>query len=77
MYHAKERGRNRYKFFTAEMKTNVMRRAALLSRLRTSAEDGSMVLHYQPQFDLRRGCVVGAEALIRWKHPKLGLLSPD
>ena len=77
MYHAKERGRNRYKFFTTEMRTSVMRRAAMLSRLRSAAEDGSLVLHYQPQFDLRRGCVVGAEALLRWKHPKLGLLSPD
>jgi diguanylate cyclase (GGDEF)-like protein len=77
MYHAKERGRNRYKFFTPEMRTSVMRRAAMLSRLRSASEDGSLVLHYQPQFDLRRGCVVGAEALVRWKHPKLGLLSPD
>ena len=77
MYHAKERGRNRYKFFTSEMRTNVMRRAAMLSRLRSAAEDGSLVLHYQPQFDLRRRCVIGAEALLRWKHPKLGLLAPD
>ena len=77
MYHAKERGRNRYKFYTADMNATVLRRVALESRLRTAAEDGGLRLHYQPQYDLRRERMVGAEALLRWKHPKLGLLAPQ
>jgi diguanylate cyclase (GGDEF)-like protein len=77
MYHAKERGRNRYKFYTSDMNATVLRRVALESRLRTAAEDGGLRLYYQPQFDLRRERMVGAEALLRWKHPKLGLLAPQ
>jgi diguanylate cyclase (GGDEF)-like protein len=76
MYQAKRRGRNRYEFFTEDMKTAIVRRAALESRLRTALEQESFSLRYQPQFDLRRGRVVGAEALLRWEHPELGTLAP-
>jgi diguanylate cyclase (GGDEF)-like protein len=76
MYQAKKRGRNRYEFFTEDMNAAIVRRAALETRLRTALEHGGLALHYQPQFDLRRGRIVGAEALVRWEHPELGLLMP-
>ncbi len=76
MYQAKKRGRNRYEFFTEDMNAAILRRAALESRLRAALEEGGLALCYQPQFDLRRGRIVGAEALLRWQHPELGLLAP-
>jgi diguanylate cyclase (GGDEF)-like protein len=76
MYQAKQRGRNRYEFFTEEMNSAIRRRAALESRLRKALENEQFRVVYQPQFDLRRGRVVGVEALVRWQHPDLGLLSP-
>jgi diguanylate cyclase (GGDEF)-like protein len=76
MYQAKQRGRNRCEFYTEEMNAAIRRRATLESRLRTALEEGQFRVLYQPQFDLRRGRVVGAEALLRWEHPELGLLTP-
>ncbi|MEN8183341.1 MAG: EAL domain-containing protein [Myxococcota bacterium] len=76
MYQAKQHGRNRYEFFTEEMNSAIRRRAALETRLRAALDDGQFRVHYQPQFDLRRGRVVGVEALVRWQHPDLGLLPP-
>jgi diguanylate cyclase (GGDEF)-like protein len=76
MYHAKQQGRNRFEFYTQDMNAAVVRRVALESRLRTAAEDGGLILHYQPQFDLRRERLIGSEALLRWQHPDLGLLPP-
>jgi predicted signal transduction protein with EAL and GGDEF domain len=76
MYQAKQRGRNRYEFFTEEMNSAIRRRAALESRLRKALDNEQFRVVYQPQFDLRRGRVVGVEALVRWQHPDLGLLSP-
>jgi diguanylate cyclase (GGDEF)-like protein len=76
MYQAKQRGRNRYEFFTEEMNSAIRRRAALESRLRKALDHEQFRVLYQPQFDLRRGRVVGVEALVRWQHPDLGLLSP-
>jgi diguanylate cyclase (GGDEF)-like protein len=76
MYQAKQRGRNRYEFFTEEMNSAIRRRAALESRLRKALDKNQFRVVYQPQFDLRRGKVVGVEALVRWQHPDLGLLSP-
>ncbi len=76
MYQAKKRGRNRFEFFTEDMNAAILRRAALESRLRAAIEEGGLSLCYQPQFDLRRARIVGAEALLRWQHPELGLLAP-
>ena len=56
---------------------NTPDRLALLGELRTAATNDELVLHYQPQIDLRSGRVVGAEALVRWEHPRRGLLAPD
>jgi diguanylate cyclase (GGDEF)-like protein len=77
MYHAKKRGRNRYEFFTEQMSAAIVRRVALETGLRTAIDDGSLSVHYQPVFDLRRQRLTGAEALIRWQHSELGALPPD
>ena len=76
MYHAKEAGGGRFEFYTDEMNAALQRRLALEKRLRAALDDGGFVLHYQPQFDLTRGRIIGAEALLRWQHPELGLVSP-
>jgi len=77
MYHAKERGGGRFEFYTEDMNAAIQRRTALEERLRTALEEDGFVLHYQPQFDLTRGRIIGAEALLRWRHPELGLVSPS
>ena len=77
MHHAKERGRNRYEFYAREMNAAVLRRVSIETRLRQALEERSLVLHYQPQYDLRRSRIVGCEALIRWNHPERGLLPPS
>ncbi|MEI8394808.1 MAG: EAL domain-containing protein [Rhodospirillaceae bacterium] len=76
MYHAKDGGRNRCSFFNFGMNANAGERLALRNELRLALEKGEFVLHYQPQIDLGSGAVVGAEALIRWQHPELGLVPP-
>jgi diguanylate cyclase (GGDEF)-like protein len=76
MYHAKQRGGNRFDFYTEDMNAAIQRRVALEDRLRTALERREFLIHYQPQFDLTRGRIIGAEALLRWKHPELGLVSP-
>src|SRR5205823_8979791 len=52
-------------------------RLALVAELRKAIEDDELVVHYQPKVDLARGQVVGLEALVRWPHPRLGLVPPD
>jgi diguanylate cyclase (GGDEF)-like protein/PAS domain S-box-containing protein len=76
MYRAKESGRNVYQLYTVEMQTRVTERLALESRLRQALARGEFELHYQPQVDLRSNRVFGCEALIRWKQPELGMVSP-
>ena len=76
MYHAKESGRNNYQFFTQDMNTRALERLSLERSLRRAVERGELRLHYQPQYNVRNGRVVGLEALIRWEHPDLGLLPP-
>ncbi len=77
MYRAKEMGKNNYQFFKTEMNTRAFERLTLENNLRRALERNEFELHYQPQLDLASGDVVGAEALIRWRHPELGLVSPD
>jgi diguanylate cyclase (GGDEF)-like protein len=77
MYRAKERGRNRGQFYLEEMNARLGERLSLENRLRHALERSELLLHYQPQVDLRSGAIVGAEALIRWREPELGLVSPD
>jgi len=76
MHHAKERGRNRYEYYAREMNAAVIRRVSVETRLRRALDERALVLHYQPQYDLRRSRIVGSEALLRWNHPELGLLPP-
>ncbi len=76
MYHAKEQGRNNFKFFSPEMNRRAVERQQLETELRLALEQEQFVLHYQPQADLRTGELVGMEALIRWQHPERGLVPP-
>jgi diguanylate cyclase (GGDEF)-like protein/PAS domain S-box-containing protein len=76
MYHAKENQRNSYHFFSKSMNAALVRKLALESRLRDALARDEFRLHYQPRFDLQTGKVVGMEALLRWEHPELGVVSP-
>ncbi|MDB5790771.1 MAG: hypothetical protein JWQ80_795 [Massilia sp.] len=76
MYCAKQRGRSNYQFFVPEMNEQAQERVLLVSALRSALGRGEFELRYQPQLDLRSGRVVGVEALLRWRHPELGLLPP-
>ena len=76
MYRAKELGRNRFQFFTADVHDRVRNRMELESSLRLAIERHEFELHYQPQVALSTGAIVGMEALIRWRHPEKGLIGP-
>lgn len=76
MYHAKEKGRNNFQFFTPDMNAEASQRLELESDLRRAVQRWEFELHYQPQTDNRSGKIVGVEALIRWHHPDKGLISP-
>ncbi len=76
MYQAKQEGRNRYRFYTPEMNDKALRRLAMENELRKALEREEFLVYYQPKLDLSSGKVIGAEALVRWKHPQLGFLSP-
>ncbi len=77
MYHAKALGRNNYQFFTAAMNARVREHLEVENRLRQALSRSELTLHYQPQFDLASGALVGCEALMRWHNPILGQVSPD
>jgi len=76
MYQAKESGRNTHRFHTDQMNTDAVEHLRIRNGLRRALEQGEFVLHYQPQINLATGAVFGAEALIRWHHPELGMLPP-
>ena len=76
MYFAKSAGKNTYKVFTPSMHGATQRRFDMESDLRKALEHGQFVLHYQPKLDLRTRAVTGVEALVRWQHPGLGMISP-
>lgn len=76
MYRAKEGGRNRFQFFTPEMQHRLDARVLLEQGLMRALQRDEFVLHYQPQVDIRRGKVIGMEALLRWESPDLGLVPP-
>jgi predicted signal transduction protein with EAL and GGDEF domain len=77
MYGAKSAGRNRYEFYAPEMNLNAFESLQSEKALRLALERRELVLHYQPQIDLASGAIVGAEALIRWNRPGIGLVLPD
>lgn len=77
MYRAKQSGRNRCQFFNHEIQAQLQERARIDSELNGALQRDDFLLKYQPQIDLRSGAVTGAEALLRWQHPELGLLPPE
>ena len=77
MYHTKDSGRNGYTFFTQSLNVSANRQLKLLQELRKAVSRSELVLHYQPKFQANGNALIGAEALVRWQHPELGLLSPD
>src|SRR3569623_501441 len=76
MYRVKDRGRNGFQFFTKAMNANVTGRGSMAVSLRHALARNEFEVHYQPQVDLRSGEVIGLEALVRWRHPDLGLVPP-
>jgi len=76
MYRAKEQGRNGIQFYSEQMNTHSVERLTLESDLRQALERNELVLHYQPKIEIRSGRVTGLEALVRWQHPKMGLVPP-
>jgi diguanylate cyclase (GGDEF)-like protein len=76
LHAAKQPSGNAFVVFRDEMGTAAQKTLALEERLRAALAEQSFVLHYQPLYDLTRNRIVGAEALLRWQHPELGLLSP-
>ncbi len=76
MYRTKDRGRNGYQFYTTAMNACVTGRQSLQASLRHALRRNEFMLYYQPQVDMRDGSVVGMEALLRWRHPVLGVLPP-
>jgi len=76
MYRAKEKGRNNFQFFKAEMNLKAVERQSLEGSLRRAFDRGEFLLHYQPKVDLDTGKITGGEALIRWQHPVRGLVPP-
>ncbi|KGX91236.1 EAL domain-containing protein [Pontibacillus marinus] len=76
MYQAKSQGKNRYVVYTSELLEDMMEEYSLEADLRKAMDHEEFVLHYQPQFNNATGELIGFEALIRWQHPTLGLLSP-
>ncbi|WP_109487044.1 putative bifunctional diguanylate cyclase/phosphodiesterase [Occallatibacter savannae] len=77
MYASKNRGRNTFSFFSEEMTTQAIERLQLGNSMRPALDRNEFFLVFQPEFDLSTGKVSCWEALIRWKHPDLGLISPD
>jgi diguanylate cyclase (GGDEF)-like protein/PAS domain S-box-containing protein len=77
MYSAKADGRNNFRFFTEDMNAQVAERLTLENSLRLALAQEELFLMYQPQMDIATGRITGLEALLRWKHPDLGLVPPD
>lgn len=76
MYLAKEKGRNNYQFYTPKLNERTLDRLRLESDFRLALDQGGFELHYQPQVYAHTGNLWGAEALVRWRHPERGLVSP-
>ncbi len=77
MYYAKDQGRNNYQFFSQEIQAATADRFAIENELRGAIRAPELRLYYQPQFTLQDGRITGLEALVRWEHPKRGMIAPD
>jgi len=76
MYRAKDTGRDNYQLYAPAMNARALERLALENMLRRAIQNHELVLYYQPLIDARSKTILGVEALIRWQHPELGMLSP-
>ncbi|WP_409978180.1 diguanylate cyclase domain-containing protein [Anoxybacteroides tepidamans] len=76
MYRAKEHGKNQYVVYNSNMNERSFANFALEKELHRAIQNNELVLYYQPQIDLKSEKIVGVEALIRWEHPELGMISP-
>jgi diguanylate cyclase (GGDEF)-like protein len=76
MNHAKDEGRNSWRFYTQAMNNTLSRRLTLENRLRRALENKELRLYYQPQVEIASGRIIGVESLMRWTHPDLGTVSP-
>lgn len=76
MFHAKGQGGNRYQFFAPDMNASALQRMTMESSLRRALEQEEFHIFFQPQVDPKRNLIVGAEALLRWKHPEMDMVSP-
>jgi diguanylate cyclase (GGDEF)-like protein/PAS domain S-box-containing protein len=77
MYRAKEQGKNTFQFYASEANVHSFERLSMENSLRKALERKEFVLYYQPKIDLESDAIVGAEALVRWNHPDLGMVPPD
>jgi diguanylate cyclase (GGDEF)-like protein/PAS domain S-box-containing protein len=77
LYRAKEEGRNQFRFHSVELDQKVSERTNLAIELRQAIKDNQLELQYQPQVELASGAILGMEALVRWNHPKRGLLAAE
>ena len=75
--HAKRRGRNTYQYYSKELNAKSGEKLGLENELRKALEKRELFFQFQPKIEIATGRVVGAEALLRWKHPKLGVVPPD
>ncbi|HYD82154.1 MAG TPA: EAL domain-containing protein [Paucimonas sp.] len=76
MYEAKSKGRGNYQFFTPELNIASQQRMIVSNQLRQAFARGELAVHYQPQVSISSGAIIGAEALLRWEHPEMGMVSP-
>lgn len=76
MYRAKENGRDNIQFYAHDLHVRTLERLALEQDLRRALERQELEVYYQPQMDLRRDRIIGVEALLRWRHPQRGMVSP-
>ena len=76
MYKAKNEGRNNFQFYSAEMTERAFERMLMQTSLRQAIENEEFIVYYQPQIDAKLNKFIGVEALIRWQHPVMGLISP-
>ncbi len=76
MYRSKDSGRDNIQFYAHDMHIRVLKRLTMEQDLRHALERQELELHYQPQMDLRQSRIIGVEALLRWRHPQHGLMSP-
>jgi len=76
MYKAKDEGRNNFQFYSSEMTAQAIKRVTIEINLRTAIKENQFIVYFQPQYDAITESILGMEALVRWNHPKLGIISP-